>query len=199
LVSKLNQKVYAQIETWRNQKLEGRYPYVYLHGVVLKRTWSGEVHNLSVLVAIGVGEDGYRAILGVAEGAKEDLEGWRGFLRHLKGRGLQAPRLIISDACMGLVEAVAEHYPSARWQRCVVGLLKNPDFVLYWKEDIEQDGGQRARTARAISGSTICGRVTARSDSRGPRPLSRQSYSQSRMATRRGRGLLLSRQRATWY
>ena len=40
----------------------------------------------SVLVAIGVGADGHRQILGVAEGQKEDLEGWRGFLRHLKDR-----------------------------------------------------------------------------------------------------------------
>ena len=64
-----------------------------------------------------------RLILGVAEGAKEDYEGWRTLLKHLKARGLHAPRLIISDACMGLVEA--KHYPSARWQRCVVRLYRN--------------------------------------------------------------------------
>jgi transposase-like protein len=125
LVSKLNQKVYGQIEAWRNRKIEGRYPYVYLDGVILKRTWGGEVGNLSVLVAIGVGEDGLRSILGVAEGAKEDFEGWRTFLKHLKTRGLPAPRLLISEACMGLVEAATEHYPSARWQRCVVHFYRN--------------------------------------------------------------------------
>jgi len=46
------------------------------------------VRNVSVLVAIGVGAGGHRAILGVGEGQREDLEGWRGFLRHLKNRGL---------------------------------------------------------------------------------------------------------------
>jgi putative transposase len=75
---------------------------VYLDGVVLKRSWAGEVRNISVLVAIGVGTDGFRHILGVAEGEKEDLEGWRGFLRHLKDRGLKGVQLIISDACRGL-------------------------------------------------------------------------------------------------
>ena len=50
----------------------------------------------------------FRQILGVAEGEKEDLEGWRGFLRHLKDRGLKGVQLIISDACRGLVEAAAE-------------------------------------------------------------------------------------------
>jgi putative transposase len=124
-VSRLNQKIYRHIEAWRNRAIEGDFPYVYLDGVVLKRSWAGEVRNISVLVAIGVGTDGYRQILGVAEGEKEDLEGWRGFLRHLKDRGLKGVQLIISDACRGLIEAVAELYPEARWQRCVVHWYRN--------------------------------------------------------------------------
>jgi transposase-like protein len=125
LVSKLNQKVYGRIEAWRNRKIEGRFAYLYLDGVLLKRSWGGEVRNLSVLVAVGVAEDGYRQILGVAEGAKEDYEGWRGFIKGLKDRGLKAVRLIISDACAGLAQAAAEHYPHARWQRCVVHFYRN--------------------------------------------------------------------------
>ncbi len=35
--------------------IEGAFPYVYLDGVILKRSWAGEVKNVSVLVAIGVG------------------------------------------------------------------------------------------------------------------------------------------------
>src|SRR5277367_1446445 len=124
-VSRLNQKVYRHIEAWRNRAIEGDFPYVYLDGVILKRSWSGEVKNVSVLVAIGVGADGFRQILGVAEGEKEDLEGWRGFLRHLKDRGLKGVRLIISDACRGLVEAAPEFFPEARWQRCVVHFYRN--------------------------------------------------------------------------
>jgi transposase-like protein len=45
----------------------GEFPYVYLDGVVLKRSWGGEVRNISVLVAIGIGTDGFRRIPGVAE------------------------------------------------------------------------------------------------------------------------------------
>jgi len=61
----------------------------------------------------------------VAEGQKEDLEGWRGFLRHLKERGLAGVQLIISDACIGLVEAAAELFPDTQWQRCVVHFYRN--------------------------------------------------------------------------
>jgi putative transposase len=124
-VSRLNQKIYRHIEAWRNRTIEGEFPYLFLDGVVLKRSWAGEVRNVSVLVAIGVGVDGHRQILGVAEGQKEDLEGWRGFLRHLKDRGLAGVQLIISDACLGLVEAAAELFPDAQWQRCVVHFYRN--------------------------------------------------------------------------
>jgi putative transposase len=124
-VSKLNQKVYKHIERWRNQALEGEFPYVYLDGIVLKRSWGGEVKNVSVLVAIGVGMDGFRRILGVCEGEKEDKAGWLGFLKHLKTRGLKGARLVVSDACLGLVEALGETFPDADWQRCAVHFYRN--------------------------------------------------------------------------
>lgn len=124
-VSDLNQKLYDRIDAWRNQPIEGEVPYVFLDGVWLKRCWGGEVRKVAVLIAIGVGTDGYRRILGVCEGTKEDKESWRNFLRHLKLRGLKGVRLIISDKCLGLVEAIGEFYPEAAWQRCVVHWYRN--------------------------------------------------------------------------
>jgi len=124
-ISELNQKIYATIEEWRNRPITGEHPYVYLDGIWLKRSWGGEVKNIAVLVAIGVNRDGHREILGVCEGAKEDTESWRQFMRHLKQRGLQGVRLVISDKCLGLVEALGEHFPDAGWQRCVVHFYRN--------------------------------------------------------------------------
>jgi putative transposase len=124
-VSELNQKIYGTIEAWRNRPIEGEYAYVYLDGIWLKRSWGGEVRNIAVLVAVGVRSDGYREILGVAEGIKEDVEGWRNFLRYLKSRGLKGVRLFISDKCLGLLEALGEFYPEAQWQRCMVHWYRN--------------------------------------------------------------------------
>lgn len=124
-VSNLNKKIYAKIEAWRNEPIEGRHPYVYLDGIVMKRSWAGEVRNVSLLVAIGVNADGFRDILGICEGHKEDKAGWAGFLQHLKQRGMRDIQLIISDACLGLIEAVGEFYPDARWQRCSVHWYRN--------------------------------------------------------------------------
>ena len=124
-VSKLNQKIYKKLEAWRNEPISGEFPYVYLDGIVLKRTWAGEVKNVSVLVAIGVDKEGFRRILGVQEVHKEDKSGWSEFLAYLKKRGLAGVKLIISDACMGLYESVGDYYPEADWQRCMVHFHRN--------------------------------------------------------------------------
>jgi len=121
----LSKKVYSRIEAWRNRKIESSYPYIYLDGICLKRSWGGEVRNVSILVAVGVDEDGYREILGICEGAKEDEQSWSDFLRHLKERGLKNVQLVISDKSLGLLEAVVKFYPDAQWQRCVCHWYRN--------------------------------------------------------------------------
>jgi transposase-like protein len=124
-VSNLNKTIYAKIETWRNRPIAGDHPYLYLDGIVMKRSWAGEVRNVSLLVASAVNAEGFREILGICEGAKEDKSGWSAFLRHLVERGLKGVRLIISDACRGLVESAAEYLPDALWQRCMVHFYRN--------------------------------------------------------------------------
>jgi transposase-like protein len=67
-VSDLNKKIFGTIEAWRNRPIEGEHPSVYLDGIVLKRSWPGEVRNVSSLVAIAVNDSGYRDILGICGG-----------------------------------------------------------------------------------------------------------------------------------
>jgi transposase-like protein len=124
-VSDLNQKIYGKINEWRERPLVGDFPYVYLDGLWLKRSWGGEVKNVSVLVAIGVAQSGYREILAVSEGAKEDTASWTNFLREMKQRGLKGVELFVSDKCLGLVENLADFFPEAKWQRCVVHFYRN--------------------------------------------------------------------------
>ena len=75
-ISELNKKAYVNIEAWRNRPLTGKYPYVYVDGIYLKRNWGGEYENVAVLEAIAVNEDGFREVLGAPEGMKEDKTSW---------------------------------------------------------------------------------------------------------------------------
>lgn len=124
-VSNLNKKVYGHIETWRNRPLQGKYPYVYMDGIYLKRNWGGEYENVAILIAMAVNEDGYREVIGAAEGMKEDRASWLDFLRSLKQRGLEGTQLFIGDKSLGLLEAVNEVYPDAKYQRCTVHFYRN--------------------------------------------------------------------------
>ena len=126
-VSELNQKIYGKIEEWRMQ------PNIFVDGVYLKRSWGGEVQNVSVLVAVGVNDEGYREILGVAEGSREDKDSWSNFLRYLKERGLKGVRLIVSDKCLGLYEIIGDFFPAAKWQRCIVHWYRNAFTMCPWK------------------------------------------------------------------
>ena len=124
-ISDLNQKIFERVEEWRNRPLEPKSPYIFVDGIWLKRSWGGEVQNVSVLVAIGVSTSGFREIIGVAEGSREDAESWRQFLRYLRGRGLEQIDLVVSDKSLGFLEALGEFYPDAKWQHCVVHFYRN--------------------------------------------------------------------------
>lgn len=125
-ISELNKKAYVHIEDWRNRPLQGgKYPYVYVDGIYLRRNWGGEYENVSVLVVIAVNEDGYREVLGAAEGMKEDKASWVNFFQWLKGRGLDGVKLIVGDKCLGMLEAVGEVFPDAKYQRCIVHFYHN--------------------------------------------------------------------------
>jgi transposase-like protein len=125
-ISELNKKAYVHIEEWRNRPLQGgKYPYVYVDGIYLRRNWGGEFENVSILVAIAVNEDGYREVLGAAEGMKEDKASWLEFFQWLRSRGLDGVRLIVGDKCLGMLEAVYEVFPDAKYQRCTVHFYRN--------------------------------------------------------------------------
>ena len=80
---------------------------------------------MSILVAIGVNEDGCREIIGAAEGMKEDCKSWWAFFVWLKERGLTGVRLIFGDKCLGMLESIPEVFPDAKYQRCMVHFYRN--------------------------------------------------------------------------
>ena len=100
-ISELNKKAYVNIEAWRNRPLTGKYPYIYVDGIYLKRSWGGEYENVAVLVALAVNEDGYREILGAAEGMKEDTASWVNCFQWLRGRGLDGVKLVVGISAWG--------------------------------------------------------------------------------------------------
>ena len=124
-VSNLNERAFKSVEEWRSRPLQGDYPYVYIDGIYLKRSWGGSYENVAVMVAIGVNSDGYREIIGCAEGFSESKESWKEFLAWLKGRGLKGVRMVTGDKSLGMLGAIEEVFPEAKYQRCTVHFYRN--------------------------------------------------------------------------
>ena len=113
-----------ELELWRTRPL-GEYRYLVLDARYEKVRHGGRVVSCAVLVAIGVGGDGRRAVLGVSVSLSEAEVHWREFLLSLKERGLHATTHITSDDHAGLKKAIAAVFPGVAWQRCQFHLQQN--------------------------------------------------------------------------
>lgn len=123
-VSRLSKILDEDLQAFRNRPL-GRYRYVYLDARYEKVRQNGHVVNLSVHIAIGVNEEGYREVLGISVKISEAEIHWRTFLESLQKRGMSGTQLFISDSHSGLKAALKSVFPSVPWQRCIFHLAQN--------------------------------------------------------------------------
>lgn len=123
-VSRMAKELDTVLEAWRNRPL-GCFSYLYLDARYEKVRHGGVVRDCAVLIAVGVGEDGRREVLGVSVELSEAEIHWRTFLKNLQERGLFGVQLITSDAHPGLKEARQATFPSVAWQRCQFHLQQN--------------------------------------------------------------------------
>jgi len=125
-VSRLTEDLDQQVEAWASRSLEGQcYPFLVLDAMHLKVRRQGAVRSTTVMLAVGIGEDGQREILGLETAFSETEEGWRRFIGQLKQRGLSGVELSTSDAHPGLIRALKEAFPGLIWQRCQAHFRRN--------------------------------------------------------------------------
>jgi transposase-like protein len=124
-VSRLCQTLDEEVERFRQRRLAGAYPYLWLDATFVKVREGGRVVGMAVVIAIGVNGDGQREVLGLDIGPSEDGAFWQAFLRGLVARGLSGVELVCSDAHQGLKGAIAAVLQGATWQRCRVHFLRN--------------------------------------------------------------------------
>ena len=118
-VSELAKSLDETVTAFRNRPLDGSpYPYVWVDALTQKCREGGRIVNVAVVIATGVNADGHREVLGMDVITAEDGAGWTAFLRGLVARGLGGVQLVISDAHVGLTQAIAAVLPGASWQRC---------------------------------------------------------------------------------
>ena len=124
-VSRLAQKLDEQVQAWAERKLERSYPFLIVDAMQVKVRRQHAVRSTTVMIAVGISEEGYREILGLKVGFSETGEGWRALFSDLKSRGLSGVEMLTSDAHDGLRGAAQQSFPGAIWQRCQAHFRRN--------------------------------------------------------------------------
>jgi putative transposase len=124
-VSRLAASLDEQVEAFRTRRLDAAYPYLWVDARYEHVREGGRVVSMAVVVAYGVRADGVREVLGLDVGLSEEAVLWRSFFQGLVARGLHGVQLVISDAHVGLKQAIAEVFVGAAWQRCRVHFMRN--------------------------------------------------------------------------
>ena len=124
-VSALTARLDEEIAQWRERPLEKTYPYLVVDARYEKVRRGGAVVSQGVLIVVGIGEDGYREVLGAWMADSESEASWGAVFGELKQRGLGGVRYVVSDDHAGLVRAIERHFQGVAWQRCQVHFLRN--------------------------------------------------------------------------
>ena len=128
----------AQIEAWRSTSFSEEIPYIYVDAMYVKARNGLSVVSKGVLVASGIDINGYRHVLDFMIADTESEATYTELFTRLKERGLHGVRMVISDAHMGLRNAINRFFDGASWQRCRFHFMR--DFInkIHKKADKEE-------------------------------------------------------------
>ena len=114
-----------KVKDFKQRRLETEYPFVLLDATYFKVRENHRIVSKAMMIAVASRYDGYREIIGFQVYDNESSETWSTFLKSLKNRGLHNVRMFISDSHKGILNAIAEHYPTTPWQKCQAHFTKN--------------------------------------------------------------------------
>jgi putative transposase len=110
---------------WQTRPLEDVYPVVFLDCMVLKIREGGSVHRRACYLAMAIGMDGEREVLGMWLQANEGAKFWMQVLTDLKQRGVQDILIACVDGLKGFPEAIEAIFPATTVQTCIVHLIRH--------------------------------------------------------------------------
>lgn len=150
-VSSLTEKLDPIVKKWANRPLNVQYfPYLYADAMYIKVREHNKVVSKAVYIMTAMNEQKKREVIGLKIDHVESFEAWKGFFQDLKSRGLQSPKLVVSDAHAGLKKAIEREFIGTSWQRCTVHFKRNIFNVLP-KKEVKQVMADIRKIYRAIS------------------------------------------------
>lgn len=124
-ISQITDKLLPVIAEWRSRPLEAVYPIVFLDAMHFKVREEGRVVSKAIYSILGVNKNGYKEIIGIYLSESEGARFWLSVLNDLRIRGVDDILIASIDGLKGFPDAIAEVFPKAEIQLCVVHQIRN--------------------------------------------------------------------------
>ncbi len=124
-VSRVFHTLESEYEQWKTRKLSERYVYAFADGTYFTVIYNGEGCKMPILAVVGIDETGERDVLAFRVGDRENEQAWKDLLDELKGRGVKAIDVWVSDGNQAMLNAITKKFPDSARQRCVVHKMDN--------------------------------------------------------------------------
>jgi putative transposase len=141
LISSVTDAVIDEVTTWQGRQLSEVYPIMYLDAIQFKVKESGHIRNKAVYLAIGVGLDGLKEVLGLWIAQTEGAKFWLQVVTELKNRGVKDIFIACVDGLKGFPEAIESVFPQTTVQLCIVHLVRHSLNYVGWQQrkDVARD------------------------------------------------------------
>lgn len=133
-ISRITDKISADITVWQNRPLESQYFIVWMDGIVFKVRQDSKVINKTIYIAVGLKTDGKKEVLGLWLGENESSSFWMSVLTDMKARGLNDILITATDNLNGFTNTINAVYPNSKTQICVVHQIRNATRYVVWKD-----------------------------------------------------------------
>jgi len=134
LISKVTDAVLEDVTEWRKRPLAAIWPIVYLDAMVIRVRDGGVVRRKSAYLAIGVGIEGRKEVLGLWLEQTEGAKFWLKVITELKNRGVEDILIACVDGLKGFPEALESVFPKTTVQTCIVHMIRNSTRYVSWKD-----------------------------------------------------------------
>src|SRR5579872_5284599 len=132
LISTVTDAVVDEVTSWQARPLDRVWPFVFLDALVIKVRDQGVVQNKSAYVALGVGTDGHKEILGLWLEPTEGAKFWLKVITELKNRGIEDIFIACCDGLKGFPQAIEAVFPKTIVQTCIVHMIRNSARFVSW-------------------------------------------------------------------
>jgi putative transposase len=124
LISRVTDAVMDDVREWQSRTLEDVYPVLFLDCMVLKIRDGGTVQRRACYLALAIGMDGERDVLGMWFQESEGAKFWMQVLTELRDRGVEDILICCVDGLVGFPEAIEAIFPKTTVQTCIVHLIR---------------------------------------------------------------------------